>query len=971
MAGGMGIAKNLFVGGVLDVASTAGAYSSLGNLRFLSASGGSNWIQSADVGRTNNNWTPLKFSPLGSGTSIMTVNSGGISIDTNTVSSSTTTGALIVTGGAGVSGDLYIGATANIAGVTNFSNDVWFNGRSLYFGNYNDQSDGIVFSSTASAGGPLLFGLNGGALGTTTDALKTALTWDATQSVQVKGAADATSVTTGALTVAGGIGVSKSLWVGTSLYVQGGSWTSTGTDAYINAGGSNINIRNTAGSISGEFESNLTAFNFRTVNVTTPTTIAPFRCFVIDKNTGYVMAQQTDDTTGNQTGAFQVFGGASVAKALWVGGNTTVQGNLAVVGSVTTTGANPVTFSNTANATSTSTGSVVIAGGLGIGMNTFVGGRLVVTNTTASTSATTGSVIVGGGLGVNTDFNVGGNGTIGGNLTVAGNITSTAGSVMFANTTTSTSTATGAVVIGGGIGVGDNVFVGGIGNFINTAATTSVTTGSIVTAGGVGIAGGIYLGGVLNTTDGTGSTSTTTGAIVTAGGVGIGQNLNVAGNTTVNGSLTVAGNINSAGGTVTFTNTLNSTSPTGGSVVFMGGVGVARSLFVGSTTNSTSTTSGGLVVSGGVGVAGSMFVGGNQTLAGTNPLFTFNNSGLSAPTFAARSTGTKILLFAAGGANSADYAIGMDNNSVWQSVPTNTSTQAFRWYGGITLAMSLDGLGTMAIYGTTEATSSTTGSLQVGGGAGVARSLYVGASLNVSGTAYFNGALTSSTNLTIGGILAISNATNSTAPGNGSIITAGGLGVTLSVNVGQNLGVTGNTTLTGNLTTSGTITSNNAADSTGTGNGSAVFLGGVGIAKSLNIGGQLNVAGSTTINGNLIVNGSRTEISTQVISMKDNVLLLNSGPSGSASSGTSMKRYQAANDASQGDVVTDAGAEITGTVQSGSTTSTIVLGPEASAVDGWYNGAWIIITAGTGTGQVRRINTYTGATRTATIYTSG
>lgn len=968
MAGGMAVTKNVYIGGILDVAPIANAASNIGNVRILSSSGGSNWIQSGDVGRTTNNWTPLKFSPLGSAISIFTVNSGGVTVDTNTTSTSTTTGALIVTGGTGISGDLHVGGTTNVTGITNFNNDVWVNGRNIYLGTYNDQANGLVFSATASAGGPLLFGLDGGALGTTTGIPKTALTWDASQSVQVRGATDTSSITTGALTVAGGVGIGKSVSVGTSIFLQGGSWTSTGTDVYINSGGSNINLRNTAESNSGEFESNLTHFNFRTVNITTPTLIAPYTAFSIDKTTGYVLARQTDDTTGNQTGSFQVSGGASFSKSVWIGSNATVQGNLTVAGSITT--ANPLTFSSIVNSTSTTTGSVVISGGLGVGLNTYIGGLLVVTDTTASTSSTTGSVVVGGGLGVNTDINVGGNGTIGGNLTVTGNITSTAGSVMFTNTTTSSSTTTGAVIVGGGMGVGGNIFVGGVGNFTNTAASTSVTTGSIVTAGGVGIAGDVYLGGVLNITNATGSTSTTTGSIVTAGGVGIGQNLNVSGNTVVNGSLTVAGNINSTGGTVTFTNTLDATSPTGASVVFMGGVGVARSLFVGSTAASTSATSGGLVVSGGVGISGSVFVGGNQTLSGTNPLFTFNNSGLSPPTFVTRSTGTKILLFSAEGATSVDYAVGMDNNSMWQSVPTNTSTQSFRWYGGDTIAMQLDGLGTLGLYGTTDASSSTTGALQVSGGAGIAGSLYVGGAFNAAGTAFFNGALTTNTNVTVGGLLSVTNATNSTTPTNGAITTTGGLGVALSANIGQNLSVTGDTTLTGNLTTSGIITNNNATESTGIGNGSAVFLGGVGIAKSLNVGGVLTVGGSTTINGDLIINGSRTEISTQVIAMKDNVLLLNSGPSGTASSGVAMKRYQFANDAGEGDVVTNDTPEISGTVQAGSTPTTVVLGPEASAIDGWYDGAWIVITAGTGTGQVRRINTYAGATRTATIYTS-
>lgn len=969
-AGGLGVAKNVFVGGTLDVASTAAAYSSIGNFRMLSSSNGANWIQSGDVGRTNNNWTPLKFSPLGSQTSIFTVNSNNVSVDAATVSTSTTTGALTVAGGVGISGDTFVGGASTFTGIANFNNDVWVNGKNIYIGTYNDQSNGLVFSATASAGGPLLFGLNGGALGTTTGSSKVALTWDASQGVQVKGTADTTSTTTGSLVVGGGAGFGKSVSVGTSLFVQGGSWTSTGTDVYLNSGGANINIRNTAGSSSGEFESNLTDFNFRTVAQTTPTVIAQYRAFVISKTTGFVMARNTEDATGNQTGAFQVYGGESISKSLWVGQNATIQGNLQVAGSISTTGNSPVTFSNTTNSTSVTSGAVVISGGLGVGMNLYVGGLGRYTNTTASSSPSTGAVVVGGGLGVNSDINVGGSGTIGGNLTVAGNITSTAGTVQFTNTTASTSTSTGSVVIGGGLGLGGNIFVGGVGTFTNTVASTSTTTGAIVTPGGVGIGGGLYLGGVQNITNATGSTSSTTGSFVTAGGAGIGQNLNVGGNGVINGSLSVAGNISSTGGTVRFTNTLDATAPTGGSLVVDGGVGIAKSLFVGSTNNSTSPSTGGLVLSGGLGVAANVFVGGNQTLAGTNPLFTFNNSGLAPPSFNTRSNGTKVLLYGVGGATNTDYALGMDTNALWSSVPTNTSTHNFKWYGGTTLAMNLDGLGVLTCYGTGDATSSTTGTLQVQGGAGIARSLYVGAAMNVGGTAFFNGAVTANTNVTAGGILSVTNATNSTTATSGAIVTSGGLGVALNAFVGANLTVGGTSTLTGNTTHAGIVAVTNATESTTVSNGSIYTAGGVGIAKSLNVGGALVVGGTTTINGNLVVSGTRSEINTLVLSTKDNVILVNNGPSGSASSGFAMKRYQLANDFAGGDLVQGETPEITGTVQAGSSGTTIVLGPEASAVDGHYNGAWIAVTAGTGAGQVRRINTYTGATRTATIYTS-
>jgi hypothetical protein len=100
------------------------------------------------------------------------------------------------------------------------------------------------------------------------------------------------------------------------------------------------------------------------------------------------------------------------------------------------------------------------------------------------------------------------------------------------------------------------------------------------------------------------------------------------------------------------------------------------------------------------------------------------------------------------------------------------------------------------------------------------------------------------------------------------------------------------------------------------------------------------------------------------------VILINSAPAGSATAGVAMKRYQYANDAGNGDVVNNDTPETTGTCQTGSTSTTVVLAISASSVDGWYNGAWIYINSGTGSGEIRRINTYVGSTRTATIYTS-
>jgi len=96
---------------------------------------------------------------------------------------------------------------------------------------------------------------------------------------------------------------------------------------------------------------------------------------------------------------------------------------------------------------------------------------------------------------------------------------------------------------------------------------------------------------------------------------------------------------------------------------------------------------------------------------------------------------------------------------------------------------------------------------------------------------------------------------------------------------------------------------------------------------------------------------------------------VNAAPSGSADGGTLVKRYQLQNNTGAGDVVADI-PKVTGTAQTGSTSTTIVLATGASATDNFYNGWWLSITSGTGVLQVRRIKSYVGATKVATIYST-
>lgn len=150
--------------------------------------------------------------------------------------------------------------------------------------------------------------------------------------------------------------------------------------------------------------------------------------------------------------------------------------------------------------------------------------------------------------------------------------------------------------------------------------------------------------------------------------------------------------------------------------------------------------------------------------------------------------------------------------------------------------------------------------------------------------------------------------------------------------------------------------------------------GGVSIAgnivanSNLTVQGNTLVNGDTTINGNLTVLGPKTTIETQVTTIKDNVLCVNYTPSIFNDGGYAIKRYQSANDTADGAVIQD-DAYLSGTVVS-ATATTVTLDGDASAADDMYAGAWILIVSGTGNDQVRRIKSYVGSTKTATLYSS-
>jgi len=207
---------------------------------------------------------------------------------------------------------------------------------------------------------------------------------------------------------------------------------------------------------------------------------------------------------------------------------------------------------------------------------------------------------------------------------------------------------------------------------------------------------------------------------------------------------------------------------------------------------------------------------------------------------------------------------------------------------------------------------------------------------------------------------------------------------TYANNQDLNITVTGNTDSRVNISSSGTSNEAirlNATNADGgiymTANGtiqleSASLSGGIQIATNTsNVPVYIGTTNSTTtIYGNLDVKGVTTTIQSTVVTIDDNMIIVNNAPTGTSDGGLAIKRYQSANDSASGDVVADS-PDHSGLVPGNSNTATTVqLSMSANSTNDYYNGWWIKITSGTGSGQVRRIRSYVGLTHTATIYST-
>ena len=241
----------------------------------------------------------------------------------------------------------------------------------------------------------------------------------------------------------------------------------------------------------------------------------------------------------------------------------------------------------------------------------------------------------------------------------------------------------------------------------------------------------------------------------------------------------------------------------------------AVTLTVTSSTNSTSTNTGALIVNGGLGVNQDLFIGGNLTVTGNiNGISPVSNSievQTTASdtnlflTFVSTSTGTAYLYTDAGivynpSQNRLEIS-GIFRAQSIQNTPIGTITPAA---GSFTNVIISD---------TTQATTASTGALQVAGGASIGKSLWVGENLYVNQqivltTSSFNVDLSEGTDIDIvetepgivtiynvstlesvttrgstsSRVINLTNTTQSTSTTTGAMVISGGLGVGKRIN---------------------------------------------------------------------------------------------------------------------------------------------------------------------------------------------
>ena len=137
--------------------------------------------------------------------------SGNLVGNSGTVSTSTTTGALVITGGAGISGNVYVGGNLQVSGTTTFVNTEVV--TATEYANQLIANGGVSSTSTSSGSLQVIGGAGISGNMYVGGLINGASTLAVTGNIVTSSATDSSSITTGSLVLAGGIGIGKNMTI--------------------------------------------------------------------------------------------------------------------------------------------------------------------------------------------------------------------------------------------------------------------------------------------------------------------------------------------------------------------------------------------------------------------------------------------------------------------------------------------------------------------------------------------------------------------------------------------------------------------------------------------------------------------------------------------------------------------------------------------------------------------------------------
>ena len=596
---------------------------------------------------------------------------GVVTVDNGTDSGGTNAGALIVTGGVGVGGKLNVGGQSSIT----VNSPINYPGipYSLKLDNSGGTTSALLLSNTSNKN--VNIANHNGVLKIIVDGYET-LTMSNTVT-SVTQSTPAVSTETGALVISGGVGIGGSLYAG-NIYSNGNQVLTSG-----GAGGSYV-----ASLIAGTD----TAVNTSTGPVTIWNTsdLQSVTSRGADTNKIISITTNTNATT-TASAALIVTGGVGIGRDVRIGGSLYVDTNAYVNGQLVVTTASINQYANqtfitagTDTAVNTSTGNITIWN-----ISTFQSitnrsstttNAINISNSTDSSSTQTGALTVAGGVGIGGSLYIGNSAYISGaQVVTTATINSYANqTVIFAGTDTAVNTSTGAITIW------------------NTSTLQSITNRGATT------------NNAINITNNANSIATNSGALVVAGGLGVGRDLRAtaiydSGNRVVTSVVPTGVNAIGIGGLVS-----NGTQ-TSFSIINLGTTSTQGSTYIGVSANTGTVTITNLGVTN---INGGTYIG----VSANTGTVTITNLGVQSLT---AGTDTRV--------TSSTGTIAIWNESTLQSVTGRGATTN----NAVTI---------------TNATASTTtvsaNALYVQGGVGVGTSLYVTGKAVFSDDVTFTGATT-------------------------------------------------------------------------------------------------------------------------------------------------------------------------------------------------------------------------------------